>query len=289
MGFRDFQMWGVTAKELHRGSPQSYGWEILPVRQINTRCRVFMNNWANVEGLEDLLDPHCSACHIACPDGWKKSSEMMRDSAVNQTVGPSAESVRRFRDLSWTFSLCCEASIVMSLPSVYLFNVLSDSQSLNTSGQLIHFVPHSVSPFNSDGEVLKGNFAHVREKAEKAVLVRLPELRGADTRSVTATTVGAERNEGHREDIFSQRSCCSTAESNPSGLTGPAGPSRSQRTAAGGRRAGAHQRVTLTHSWLCVKIHDVCAVYACPWLRDGKNHSPQPSEQQMRRRSHRCT
>lgn len=143
----------------------------------------------------------------------------MRDSAVNQTVIPQLRSTsplhfhRVFHrpQLNLHFWRLCEASIVMSFPSVYLLNVLSDRQGLNAAGQLIHFMTNALcfgnlrrcslcsgcSSFNSDREVLKGNFAHVWEEAEKAVLVRVLELRGADMWSVTATIVGAERDEGH--------------------------------------------------------------------------------------------
>lgn len=70
-----------------------------------------------------------------------------------------------------------------------------------------------------------------QEGAEKAVLVRILELRGADMWSGTATIVGAERDESHR---------------------GPAAQRlnqtpQSQRTAVGGSPSLACQRVTLMH------------------------------------------
>lgn len=124
------------------------------------------------------------------------------------------ESIRRFQDLSWTCtSDVCVKPLLLCPFHRFIFwtyylivrawtqqasHPFYDTNALCFGNLRRCSLCSGCSSFNSDREVLKGNFAHVWEEAEKAVLVRVLELRGADMWSVTATIVGAERDEGHR-------------------------------------------------------------------------------------------
>lgn len=178
-----------------------------------------MNNWSDVEDLA----PHCSVCPTARPDGWNKSSEMMRDSAVNQAFLPQISSTLplNFSAVCLTFprpqsnpsfSLCCEASIVVSLPSVYLLNIWSDRQALKAASQLSHFVTQRHSALvicvgvlcvlaallSTQTERCWRGTLHMSGRKRRKLCWSGAWSCGAPTRSVSATMACAERHEGHR-------------------------------------------------------------------------------------------
>lgn len=110
MGFGDCKGMGAwRPRSSHREAPGT---------QINIKCRVFINNWSDAEGWGDLL---ATRCPTACPDGCK-SSQMMRDSAVNQTVIPQIRSLSTLPrpQLNLHFPLFCEVSACCYVPSACL-------------------------------------------------------------------------------------------------------------------------------------------------------------------------
>lgn len=97
----------VGGSEVFVGQTQSRVREISHLRwQIHIKCRVVINYWGDVEGVDNLLAPRGAVPLPAYPDAWNESSKTSRDSAVNHTVIPAADQV--VQSLCDTFETSCE-------------------------------------------------------------------------------------------------------------------------------------------------------------------------------------
>lgn len=90
---------------------------MLPFRQpIHIKCTVFINNWTDVEEVDNLLAPRGSPCSPECPDSRGKSSEMSRDLPANQTVILAVNQiVRSLCDMSKTSSEPLLLTVLLTL------------------------------------------------------------------------------------------------------------------------------------------------------------------------------